>query len=126
MEMILNTMRMFDHDQARELAFGDETSLEENIPIGMLNPEDFEKLNLTSSLNIKVANKNGDVVLRVEKDENVPQGIILMPVSIWANQLTSCESNDINYKNIAVSVEATRDPITGFTQIIQSIKNKEK
>lgn len=124
--MILNTMRMFDHDQTRELALGDKKSLEENIPIGMINPKDFENLNLTSSLNIKVANNNGDIIVRVEKDENVPQGIILMPVSIWANQLTSCESNDINYKNIAVSVEATRDPITSFNQIIQSIKIKEK
>ena len=124
--MILNTMRIFDHDQARELAFGDEKSLGENIPIGMLNPKDFEKLNLTANLHIKVTNNNGDVILRVEMDENVPQGIILMPVSIWANQLTSCESNDITYKNIAVNVEATRDPITSFNQIIQSIKSKEK
>ncbi len=126
MDMILNTMRMFDHDQARELAFGDEKSLEENIPIGMLNPKDFDKLNLTSSLHIKVTNNNGDVILRVEKDENIPQGTILMPISIWANQLTSCESNDIKYKNIVVNVEATRDPITSFNQILKSIKSKEK
>ena len=123
MEMILNTMRMVDHDQAREYALGDENSLEQNLPIGMLNPKDFEKLNLTPSLHIKISNKNGEIIVGIKKDENVPPGTILMPVSIWANQLTSFESNELIYKNITVNVEATRDPITSFIQIINSIKN---
>jgi len=123
MEMILNTMRMVDHDQAREHALGDEKSLEKNLPIGILNPKDFEKLNLTSSLHIKISNKNGEIIVGTKEDEGVPQGTILMPVSIWANQLTSFESNELIYKNITVNVEATRDPITSFTQIINSIKS---
>ena len=123
MEMILNTMRMVDHDQAREHALGDEKSLEKNLPIGILNPKDFEKLNLTSSLHIKISNKYGEIIVGTKEDENVPQGTILMPVSIWANQLTSFESNELIYKNITVNVEATRDPITSFTQIINSIKS---
>ena len=124
MEMILNTMRMVDHDQAREYALGDEKSLEEHLPIGMLNPKDFEKLNLTSSLHIKISNKYGEIIVGNEKDENVPQGTILMPVSIWANQLTSFKSYDLIFKNITVNVEATKYPITSFGQIINSIKGK--
>lgn len=124
MEMLLNTMRMVDHDQAREHALGDEKSLGQNLPIAMLNPKDFEQLNLTPSLHIKIANKNGEIIVGIEKDENVPQNTILMPVSIWANQLTSFESNELIYKNIIVNVEATRDPITSFDQIINSIKSK--
>jgi len=123
MEMILNTMRMVDHDQAREHALGDEKSLEEQLSIGMLNPKDFEKLNLTPSLHIKISNKNGEIIVGTKEDENVPQGSILMPVSIWANQLTSFESNELIYKNITVNVKATRDPITSFNQIINSIKS---
>ena len=123
MEMILNTMRMVDHDQAREYALGDEKSLEEQLSIGMLNPKDFEKLNLTPSLHIKISNKNGEIIVGTKEDENVPQGSILMPVSIWANQLTSFESNELIYKNITVNVKATRDPITSFNQIINSIKS---
>ena len=115
---------MVDHDQAREYALGDDKSLEENIPVGILNPKDFEKLNLTQSLHIKISNKNGEIIVQVEKDENIPQGTILMPVSIWANQLTYSESKEIIYKNISVNVEATRDPITSFNQILQSIKGK--
>lgn len=124
MEMLLNTIRMVDHDQAREHALGDEKSLGQNLPIAMLNPKDFEQLNLTPSLHIKIANKNGEIIVGIEKDENVPQSTILMPVSIWANQLTSFESNELIYKNIIVNVEATRDPITSFDQIINSIKSK--
>ena len=123
MEMILNTMRMVDHDQAREHALGDEKSLEENLAVALINPEDFKKLNLTSSLHIKISNKNGEIIVGTKEDEGVPQGTILMPVSIWANQLTSFESNELIYKNITVNVEATRDPITSFTQIINSIKS---
>ena len=94
----------------------------QNLPIGILNPKDFEKLNLTSSLHIKISNKNGEIIVGTKEDEGVPQGTILMPVSIWANQLTSFESNELIYKNITVNVEATRDPITSFIQIINSIK----
>ena len=122
MEMILNTMRMVDHDQAREYALGDEKSLEENLAVALINPEDFKKLNLTRSLHLTVSNKNGQIIIRIKEDEGVPQGTILMPVSIWANQLTSFESNELIYKNITVNVEATRDPITSFIQIINSIR----
>jgi formylmethanofuran dehydrogenase subunit D len=124
MEMLLNTMRMVDHDQAREHALGDEKSLDEHLPIGIINPKDFEKLNLTPSLHLKISNKNGEIIVGIKKDENIPQGMILMPVSIWANQLTSFESNELIYKNITVNVEATRDPITSFNQIIDSLRNK--
>lgn len=122
MEMTLNTVRMVDHDQAREHTFGDEKSLEENLAVALINPEDFKKLNLTRSLHLTVSNKNGQIIVGIKEDENVPQGTILMPVSIWANQLTSFESNELIYKNITVNVEATRDPITSFIQIINSIR----
>ena len=124
MEITLNTVRMVDHDQAREYSFGDNKSLEENLAIGILNPEDFKKLNLTPSLHLKISNKQGQIIVGIKEDENVPQGIILMPISIWSNQLTSFEKNELIYKNITVNVEATRDPITSFNQIINSIKTK--
>lgn len=124
MEMILNTVRMVDHDQAREYSLGDEKSLEEKLAIGILNPEDFKSLNLTPSLHLKMSNTQGQIIVGIKEDENVPQGTILMPISIWSNQLTSFEKNKLIYKNITVNVEATRDPITSFNQIINSIKTK--
>ena len=125
MEMILNTVRMVDHDQAREHAIGDEKSLEQNLAIGILNPSDFKKLNLTRSLHINLSNKNGQVIVAIKEDEDIPPGTLLMPVSIWSNQLTHVDNDEITYKNIAVNVEATRDPITTFKDLLNSIKNKK-
>ncbi len=125
MEMRLNTVRMVDHDQAREHALGDEKSLEQNLAIGILNPSDFKKLNLTRSLHINLSNKNGKVTVAIKESEDIPQGILLMPVSIWSNQLTNVEKDEIAYKNIAINVEATRDPITTFKDLLDSIKNKK-
>ena len=69
MEMILNTVRMVDYDQAREHAIGDEKSLEQNLAIGILNPSDFKKLNLTRSLHINLSNKNGQVIVAISLQE---------------------------------------------------------
>ena len=122
MEITLNTVRMVDHDQAREHAFGDEKSLKENLAVALINPEDFKKLNLTRSLHLAVSNEVGRIIVGIKEDESVPQGTILMPVSIWSNQLTKVEKNEPIFKNITVNVEATRDPITTFDEIIKSIK----
>ena len=121
MEFILNSVRRIDNDQAKELAFGTKQSLEEKVAVGFINPKDFEKLNLVSSLHLKMSNKGKYVIVRVEKDENVPEGTIAMPVSIWSNQLSVVQNDEILYKNIVVNVEATRDPITKFEDIIQKL-----
>ncbi|HDZ19418.1 MAG TPA: hypothetical protein ENH75_14060, partial [archaeon] len=64
MEMLANTVRIIDYDQAREYALGDEDSLKQKLALGMINPEDFKKLNLTSNLNIKLSNKYGQVIVK--------------------------------------------------------------
>lgn len=121
MEFILNSVRRIDNDQAKELAFGTKQSLEEKVAVGFINPKDFEKLNLVSSLHLKMSNKGKYVIVRVEKDENIPEGTIAMPVSIWSNQLSVVQNDELLYKNIVVNVEATRDPITKFEDIIQKL-----
>ena len=121
MEFILNSVRRIDNDQANEHAFGTKQTLEEKVAVCFINPKDFEKLNLVSSLHLKISNKEKDVIIRVEKDENVSEGTVAMPVSIWSNQLSVVRNNDLHYKNIVVDVEVTRDPITKFEEIIQKL-----
>ena len=118
-------MRKIDNDQVKEHAFGTEKSLEENLAICFINPQDFEKLNLVSSLHLKISNKEKYVIVKVEKDKNVPEGMVIMPVSIWSNQLTIVQNNDILYKNIVVNMEATRDPITKYKEIMQKLLVKK-
>jgi formylmethanofuran dehydrogenase subunit D len=122
MQMVLNTVRKVDYDQSQEFAIGDEKSLSEKLAVALINPDDFNKLNLTASLHLKLSNKNGEVVVKVQQDKNVPNDSILMPISIWANILTGIESNELIYKNIIVNVESTRDPILDFKELISKIR----
>ncbi len=124
MDMLVNTVRMVDNDQAKEYSEGDNNTLTEKLAIGLINPEDFKNLNLTHSLNLKLISNFGSVIIKALQDKNVPLGTINMPVSIWANQITGIENNELLYKNIKVNVEATRDSVLGLEELINSIKEK--
>lgn len=123
MELKLISVRFIDQDQAREQAFGDVKSLEENLAIGLLNPEDFKNLKLIPSLNLRISNEYGEIIVRGIEDDTVPCGLILLSVSIWCNQLTGVEANEFISKNINVIVEATNEAILSFNDIIKSIKS---
>ena len=125
MEFLLNSMRKIDNDQVKEHAFGTEQSLEENLAVCFINPKDFENLNLVLSLRLKISNKEKHIIVRVEKDENVHDGLLVMPVSIWSNRLSEVKNDELLYKNIIVNVEATREPITKFKEIIQELLVKK-
>ena len=125
MEFILNTIRRIDNDQVKEYTFGTEQSLEEKLAVCFINPKDFDKLNLVSSLHLKISNKEKHVIVKIEKDDNVPAGTVTMPVSIWSNRLSEVLNNDLLYKNVAVNVEATREPIMKFKEIIQELLVKK-
>ena len=127
MEMILNTIRLIKYDQGREFSFGDDLSLKENLAIGLLNPKDFKKLNLSSNSNIKIISQFGEVIVKAKPDEleEVPLNIINLPISIWANQLTGIEHNELLLKNIKVNVEATTEQILDFNEILTRIKGNQ-
>ena len=121
MEMTVNIVRMIERDQIEEFSFGNDISLKEKLAIGFVNPKDFDKLGLVKSLHIKLSNKYGEVIISQVRDEKVPEGIVLMPVSIWSNQITGVENGSIIYKNLRVEVEPTRDPILQFKDLIAKI-----
>ena len=121
MEMKLNTMRIVDNDQVREYSFGDNNSLKEKLGIGFINPEIFKILGLKPNLNLRLINNFGQVVIKPIEDKNVPTGTIVMPVSIWANQITGIENHELIYKNIKISVEVTSDPVLGLKDLLNSI-----
>ena len=124
MKFTLNTVRKVDNDQTKEHAFGTEQSLEENLAICFINPKDFDKLNLVPSLHLKITNDKKEIIVKVEKDDNIHEGTVAMPVSIWSNQLTEVQSSEILYKNINIDVEATRNPVTNFKEIMERLRVK--
>lgn len=121
--MIVNTVRMVDNDQVKEFSSGDENSLKENLALGFVNPIDYKKLNLTPSLNLKLTSEYGQVVVEIKEDKNVPAGTILMPVSIWANQITGMEAGNLIFKNIKIQVEITKEAVLEFKELLELIKN---
>ncbi|MBD3255913.1 MAG: hypothetical protein GF383_12525 [Candidatus Lokiarchaeota archaeon] len=122
MELLLNTIRLIDYDQVKEFALGDESSLKEKLAIAFLNPEDFNELGLVPSLRIKIWNDFGEIIVEQETDEDIPKGMITMPVSIWSNQITKVENKGVKYKNIKVKVEPTRDQVMDFKELLKKIK----
>jgi len=124
MEMLINTVRMIDYDQAKEYSEGDNNSLREKLAIGFLNPEDFNNFNLTPKSNLKIISNFGSVIIKALQDKNIPLGIINMPVSIWANQITGIENDELVYKNLKVNVEVTQDSVLGIKELLNVIKEK--
>jgi formylmethanofuran dehydrogenase subunit D len=122
MEMLVNTVRMVDYDQNREYATGDNDTLKENLAIGIINIDDFKQLSLTPKLNLKLSSNYGNVVIKVKQDKDIPRGMIILPVSIWANQITGVENNELIYKNIIVTVEPTGDPVLKFEELLKLLK----
>ena len=113
---------MVDYDQLKEFTIGDNNSLKENLAIGIFNPEDMKKLKLTEKSRAKLSSKFGNVIVNVKQDKDVPKGLIIMPVSIWANQITGVENEELIFKNIEVTVVSTQEPVLSFEDIIISIK----
>lgn len=122
MELILNTVRKVDNDQTKEFAFGDIKSLEENLAIAFLNPTNMKELNLKNEEYLNITNDVGSIVVKALEDEDVPEGSILLPVSIWANQLTKVEDDELFFKNIKVNVKATDEAVTKYDDIISKIR----
>ena len=122
MELVLNSVRKIDYDQTKEFTFGNTQSLEDNLAIAFLNPTNAKELKLTKDGHIKISNEGNSIIVKVIEDENTPEGIVVLPVSIWANQITQVRGTEIFYKNIKVNVETTDEPITKFKYIINKIK----
>ena len=123
MQLILNTVRKIDNDQTREFTFGDKSTLEEKLAIAYLSPKKMRELKLPKSNHIKITNEAGSIIVKALEDENVPDDSILLPISIWANQLTKVMNDDLAFKNITVNVDSTDEPITKFEDLITKIKS---
>jgi formylmethanofuran dehydrogenase subunit D len=122
MKMIVNTIRMVDNDQVREYSFGDNNSLKEKLAVGFINPEELKKLDLKPDSNLRLTNNFGSVIIKPKEDKDVPVGTIIIPVSIWANQITGIENNEPVYKNIGANIEVTSDSVLGIKEILNKIK----
>jgi len=122
MEFILNTVRRIENDQSKEFSLGDRKSLLEKLAIALINPKDFDKLNPNGKPNLKISSNFGIIIVKGVADEDVPEGTVLMPISIWSNQITGVENSELIYKNIKVDVVVTEEQINDLNSVINKIK----
>ncbi len=115
---------MVDFDQAKEYAFGDYKEIHKNLAMCFLNPNDFSALGLKEGLNLHIRGKYGEVVLYSQKKQEVPEHMLIIPVSIWANQITGIENDQLTYKNIEVEVEPTSTPVLTYSELISKFQRK--
>jgi formylmethanofuran dehydrogenase subunit D len=73
-------------------------------------------------LNLRLSNEFGEVNVKVKENNNIPSGTILMPVSIWANLVTGTSNDQLVFKNIKVSAEATRNAVLDIKDLLNKIK----
>jgi len=111
-----------ENDQSKEFSLGDKKSLVEKLAIAFINPKDFDKLNPSSKPNLKISSNFGIIIVKGIADEDVPEGTVLMPISIWSNQITGVENSELRYKNMKVDVEITKEQINDLNSLINKIK----
>ena len=122
MKFILNTVRKVDNDQAKEIGLGNFSDLEEKLAVIFMNNDDLQKTNISINSNVEVSSEFGNVIVKMKADENLPSGVVSMPVSIWSNQITGVIKNDLKFKNINVSISSTVDKILSIEELIQKIR----
>jgi len=122
MGFILNTVRRMENDQSKEFSLGNKKTLVEKLAIAFINPKDLDKLNPSSRPNLKISSDFGIIIVKGLADENVPEGTILMPISIWSNQITGIENSELKYKNLEVNVEVTEEKVKDLNSLINIIK----
>jgi len=122
MKFILNTVRKVDNDQTKEIGLGNFSDLEEKLAVIFMNNDDMQKTNLSINSNVEVSSEFGNVIVKMKADENLPSGVVSMPVSIWSNQITGVIKNDLKFKNINVSISSTVDKILSIEELIQKIR----
>jgi formylmethanofuran dehydrogenase subunit D len=123
MEFILNTVRNVDFDQAKEFTFGSKDSLRNNLGIALLNKADIKSLNLKEDVNLAISSKYGKAVVKWKEHEKIPSGMISMPISIWSNQLTGLQEDEISYKNITVEASRTEEKVLSLDELLKSLKS---
>ncbi|MHA1688755.1 MAG: molybdopterin dinucleotide binding domain-containing protein [Promethearchaeota archaeon] len=122
MEVLVNTARLIMYDQATEHAFGDPETLKEKVAIAFMHPNTMKQLTIKNHSNVKLRSEHGSIVLMAKEDDSMPEGVVTIPVSLWANQITGTMGEELIYKNFKVKIEPTTEPVPSLENLINKLK----
>jgi formylmethanofuran dehydrogenase subunit D len=88
-----------------------------------VNTADLEKISITHGQNIRVITEHGSVVVKaIAPTQLLPQGIIFMPYSLWATQLSGSDTDGTgmpSYKGVPATLEpATDEKILSVNELV--------
>lgn len=90
------------------------------VAIAEMNPRDIEALGIKN--NAKIASVYGSIVVNVKPNNDIPPGIVFIPMGPWANVLTLpiTEGTGMpSLKNVDVYIEATSEEATPLDAIFR-------
>lgn len=122
MKFILNTGRTIWQGQAIE-AGKDLEMYVDAAAICQMNKEQMDSLGITEGDNIKVKSEFGDVVVKsVMAKEELPEGMIYIPMGPWANRVIRPDTDSTatpSFKNVPVEVTPTEELVLDMPTLIK-------
>ena len=91
-----------------------EQAYQKRSAVVRLSPQDMKALGLKEGDQVRLSNSSDKIVVRARSDQGCPPGLAVMPVSAYANRLTSYEVERglPNFKGLQIEVETTEEPLS--------------
>lgn len=122
MNVILNTGRTLWQGQAIESG-KDLKMYIDYAAICNMNSDQLETLGVKEGDNVEILSEYGDVVVKaVKAKEELPEGMIYVPMGPWANRVIRPNTDSTatpSFKNIPVEIVATDKPVLDMPTLMK-------
>ena len=90
----------------------DSAEYKDTLAICYVHPKDMKVLGIKEG-NLKITSEFGEVVVKaVESEREAEEGLIILPLGPWANQISGIFKEKLQLKSLKVKVEVTKEQIT--------------
>ena len=95
-----------------------------------LDPKDMERLDVKENANVKISTSEGEIVVSARLSKDAPhEGIIFMPLGMYANWITPPGSEGIGvpqYKGVKAIIAPTKEKILEVEDLLQILEKQTK
>jgi len=95
----------------------------EEVAVCKMNGNDMEKSGVAPDEHVKVTTPYGAVVVKAEKDDGNPEGLIFIPMGPWANAVVSGNTHGSgmpSFKGIDATIEKTGEPVLRVKELMHT------
>lgn len=95
-----------------------------------MDPRDMEKLELEENSRVKISTSEGEIVVFARLSKDAPhEGIIFMPLGIYANWITPIGTAGIgvpHYKGIKAIIAPTPEKVPSVEELLKRLSEKKE